>query len=156
MARKPPYFPVIAFLHSSQAVWIYTPTREKMQTGSKKLNVSSMYFFFSVRKDSESANSKQEFQIRFFFCSFFFFRLANAYTKQMSLTFSRLKHIKEKTSLFFFCCSRSFLLFSYLFTVDGSITSIHDRGWRCDDRIHHKLSHFVPCDVVHFKYIFNL
>lgn len=128
MARKPPYFPVIAFLHSSQAVWIYTPMRgNKMQTGSKKLNVSSMCFF-SVRKDSESANSKQEFQIRFF-SLFFFFRLANACTKQMSLTFSRLKHIKEKTSLFFFfCCSRSFLLFSCLFAVDGSITSIHDRA----------------------------
>lgn len=134
--------------------------KKKMQTGSKKLNVSWWNFhrciFFLVRKDSESANSKQKFQIRFFSALFFFFRLANAYTKQMSLTFSRLKHIKEKTSLFFFCCSRSFLLFSYLFAVDGSITSIHDRGWRCDDRIHHKLSHFVPCDVVHFKYIFNL
>lgn len=111
--------------------------------------------FFSVQKDSESSNSKQEFQIRFFFA--LFFRLANACTKQMSLTFSRLKHIKEKTSLFFFfvalglfSCSRVYSL--WMAALQASTTV----RWRCDDRIHHKLSHFVPCDVVHFKYIFNL
>lgn len=129
MARKPPYFPVIAFLHSSQAVWIYMPTRgQKKETGSKKLNVSSMCFF-SVRKDSESANSKQEFQIRFFFRSFFFFRLANACTKQMSLTFSRLKHIKEKTSLFFFL----------LLSVFSLVLVFIRCGWQ-----HYK--HPRPCD----------
>lgn len=84
--------------------------------------------FFSVRKDSESANSKQEFQIRFF-SLFFFFRLANACTKQMSLTFSRLKHIKEKTSLFFFL----------LLSVFSLVLVFIRCGWQ-----HYK--HPRPCD----------
>lgn len=133
----------------------FTRRREKKCKLDRRNWTFHRCIFFRFGKIANQQIRSKNFKFGFF-CSFFFFRLANAYTKQMSLTFSRLKHIKEKTSLFFFCCSRSFLLFSYLFTVDSSITSIHDRGWRCDDRIHHKLSHFVPCDVVHFKYIFNL